>query len=69
MCAVQSCWLVLIGWSLKGDAVSHAVLPGVVQANIVGATAGVGSRRGGWWGGGRRRPPPPPPHGRVAATG
>ena len=28
VCAVLSCWLVLIGWSLMGDAVSHAVLPG-----------------------------------------
>ena len=30
VCALLSCWLVLIGWSLMGDAVSHAVLPGVV---------------------------------------
>ena len=22
-----SCWLILVGWSLLGDAVSHAVLP------------------------------------------
>ncbi len=29
ICALLSCWLVLIGWSLMGDAVSHAVLPGV----------------------------------------
>ncbi len=36
VCAVLSCWLVLIGWSLMGDAVSHAVLPGVVLAYIVG---------------------------------
>lgn len=27
-----SCWLVLIGWSLLGDAISHAILPGVVIA-------------------------------------
>jgi manganese transport system permease protein len=37
LCAVLSCWLVLMGWSLMGDAVSHAVLPGVVLAYIVGA--------------------------------
>lgn len=37
LCAVLSCWLVLIGWSLMGDAVSHAVLPGVVLAYIAGA--------------------------------
>ena len=36
VCAVLSCWLVLIGWSLMGDAVSHAVLPGVVLAYVVG---------------------------------
>lgn len=34
--ALLSCWLVLIGWSLMGDAVSHAVLPGVVLAYIFG---------------------------------
>ena len=34
---VLSCWLVLIGWSLMGDAVSHAVLPGVVLAYVLGA--------------------------------
>ena len=27
-CAVLSCWLTLLGWSLMGDAVSHAVLAG-----------------------------------------
>ena len=37
VCAILSCWLVLIGWSLMGDAVSHAVLPGVVIAYIVGS--------------------------------
>lgn len=35
MCAVLSCFLVLKGWSLMGDAVSHAVLPGIVLAYIV----------------------------------
>src|SRR5690606_22264214 len=28
--ALLSCFLVLKGWSLMGDAISHAVLPGVV---------------------------------------
>lgn len=27
VCAVLSCYLVLKGWSLMGDAISHAVLP------------------------------------------
>lgn len=43
VCALLSCWLVLIGWSLMGDAVSHAVLPGVVLAYIVGAPFAVGA--------------------------
>ena len=32
VCAVLSCFLVLKGWSLMGDAISHAVLPGIVIA-------------------------------------
>lgn len=34
--ALLSCFLVLKGWSLMGDAISHAVLPGVVLAYIFG---------------------------------
>ena len=34
--ALLSCFLVLKGWSLMGDAVSHAVLPGVILAYILG---------------------------------
>ena len=33
--ALLSCYLVLKGWSLMGDAVSHAVLPGIVIAYII----------------------------------
>lgn len=43
ICALLSCWLVLIGWSLMGDAVSHAVLPGVVLAYLVGAPFTLGA--------------------------
>jgi manganese transport system permease protein len=43
VCALLSCWLVLIGWSLMGDAVSHAVLPGVVLAYLVGAPFALGA--------------------------
>lgn len=43
VCALLSCWLVLIGWSLMGDAVSHAVLPGVVLAYIAGAPFALGA--------------------------
>lgn len=38
-----SCWLVLVGWSLLGDAISHAVLPGVVVAYLLGAPFAVGA--------------------------
>lgn len=34
VCAVLSCYITLKGWSLMGDAVSHAVVPGVVVAYI-----------------------------------
>lgn len=43
VCAVISCWLVLIGWSLMGDALSHAVLPGVVIAYMAGLPFSVGA--------------------------
>lgn len=33
--ALLSCYLVLKGWSLMGDAISHAVLPGVVAAYML----------------------------------
>jgi manganese transport system permease protein len=41
--AVLSCWLILMGWSLMGDAVSHAVLPGVALAYIVGLPFSIGA--------------------------
>ena len=43
MCAVLSCFLVLKGWSLMGDAVSHAVLPGIVIAYIIGLPLAFGA--------------------------
>ncbi len=41
--ALLSCFLVLKGWSLMGDAISHAVLPGVVLAYIAGVPLGIGA--------------------------
>jgi len=41
--AILSCFLVLKGWSLMGDAISHAVLPGVVLAYIVGLPLAAGA--------------------------
>jgi len=43
VCAVLSCYLVLKGWSLMGDAVSHAVLPGIVIAYMLGLPLAVGA--------------------------
>ncbi len=43
MCAVLSCFLILKGWSLMGDAISHAVLPGIVIAYIVGIPLAIGA--------------------------
>ncbi len=43
VCALLSCWVVLVGWSLIGDAVSHAVLPGVVLAYILGLPFALGA--------------------------
>jgi manganese/iron transport system permease protein len=41
--AVLSCYLVLKGWSLMGDAISHAVLPGIVLAYVVGLPLSAGA--------------------------
>jgi manganese/iron transport system permease protein len=41
--ALLSCFLVLKGWSLMGDAISHAVLPGVVLAYVAGLPLAVGA--------------------------
>jgi len=41
--ALLSCFLVLKGWALMGDAISHAVLPGIVLAYIIGIPLAVGA--------------------------
>lgn len=41
--AMLSCLLVLKGWSLMGDAVSHAVLPGVVLAYMLSLPLALGA--------------------------
>ena len=43
VCAVLSCYLVLKGWSLMGDAISHAVLPGIVLAYVLSLPLAVGA--------------------------
>lgn len=42
-CALLSCFMVLKGWSLMGDAMSHAVFPGVVLAYIIGIPVAIGA--------------------------
>ncbi len=41
--ALLSCFLVLKGWSLMGDAISHAVFPGIVISYIVGLPLALGA--------------------------
>jgi manganese/iron transport system permease protein len=41
--ALLSCFLVMKGWALMGDAVSHSVLPGIVLAYIIGIPLIVGA--------------------------
>ncbi|MEO1745536.1 MAG: metal ABC transporter permease [Pseudomonadota bacterium] len=41
--ALLSCYLVLKGWSLIGDAISHAVLPGIVVAYVIGIPLIIGA--------------------------
>ncbi len=43
VCAVFSCFLVLRGWSLMGDAVSHAVLPGLILAYVLSIPLTIGA--------------------------
>ncbi len=43
VCGVLSCYLVLKGWSLMGDAIAHAVLPGIVIAFVLGIPLAVGA--------------------------
>ena len=43
ICALLSCYLVLKGWSLMGDAISHAVLPGIVLAFLAGIPLVIGA--------------------------
>lgn len=43
VCAMFSCFLILKGWSLMGDAVSHAVLPGLALAYLAGLPLTVGA--------------------------
>lgn len=43
VCAILSCYLVLKGWALMGDAISHAVLPGIVIAHLLALPLSLGA--------------------------
>lgn len=43
VCSALSCYMTLKGWALMGDAVSHAVMPGVVIAYILNIPFAVGA--------------------------
>ena len=41
--AMLSCYLILKGWSLMGDAISHSVLPGIVVAYVMKIPLAIGA--------------------------
>ncbi len=43
ICGLLSCYMTLKGWALMGDAVSHAVMPGVVVAYALGLPFSLGA--------------------------
>ena len=43
LCGFLSCYLMLKGWSLIGDALSHAIVPGVAGAYMLGLPFSIGA--------------------------
>lgn len=43
VCAFLSCYLMLKGWSLIGDALSHSIVPGVAGAYMIGLPFSLGA--------------------------
>lgn len=43
LCAFLSCYLMLKGWSLIGDALSHSIVPGVAGAYMLGLPFSIGA--------------------------
>ena len=43
LCAFLSCYLMLKGWSLIGDALSHSIVPGVAGAYMPGLPFALGA--------------------------
>ncbi|MDG2186999.1 MAG: metal ABC transporter permease, partial [Hyphomicrobiales bacterium] len=43
ICAFLSCYIIMRGWSLIGDALSHAIVPGVAGAYMLGLPFTIGA--------------------------
>ncbi|WP_052328473.1 metal ABC transporter permease, partial [Tropheryma whipplei] len=43
LCGLISCWVVLLGWSMLGEAISHAIFPGVVLSFLLGVPFAIGA--------------------------
>ncbi len=43
ICGIIGCYIILRGMALMGDAISHAVLPGVVIAYMIGVSYFIGA--------------------------
>ena len=43
VCGLLSCWITHMGWSLMGDAISHAIVPGVAGAYLLGLPYSLGA--------------------------
>ena len=43
ICAFLSCYLMLKGWSLIGDALSHSIVPGVALTYLIGLPFSLGA--------------------------
>ena len=48
VCGFLSAYLMLKGWSLIGDALSHAIVPGVAGAYMLGLPFSLGAFLSGW---------------------
>jgi len=57
VCGFLSAYLMLKGWSLIGDALSHAIVPGVAGAYMLGLPFAFGAFISGGLGGGRHALP------------
>ena len=49
VCAVIGCYIVLRSMAFLGDALAHAILPGVAVAYLVGGNLLVGAWSPGYW--------------------